>query len=158
MNTAIIAVAAALLLLAVPAWAQECSEEVVLETMDGTIVLHHYEALYNCCACVDVEVAQDGFEVDFLEREDFGCGVCWCECCFSIDARVSGLVSGNYTVRVWKLYDNGDGTWTEELVGTWTVEVTGHSEPSLWSTYIPCASSADPEGPLAWSVIKALYR
>lgn len=157
MKTAITAIAAALLFLSAQAPAQECSEEVVLEVQDGTIVMHHLEARFNCCACVWTEVMQDGFEVDFLEREDFGCGACYCQCCFGIDASLGGLAEGTYTVRVWKLYDNGDGTWTEELAGEWTIEVTGDSAPSFWSDYVPCVNTAAPEGTTTWGVIKALY-
>jgi hypothetical protein len=158
MKTAIAALAAVLLLPTAIAWAQECSEEVVLETGQGTIVMHHLEARYNCCACVRPEVVHDGFEVDFFEREDFGCGACYCQCCFAVDASLGGLDPGTYTVRVWKLYDNGDGTWTEELVGIWTVVVAGQSAPFFWSSYTPCVSAAIPDGPVGWSVIKALYR
>ena len=158
MRTAIIALAAALLIPTASATAQECSEEIVLETGDGTIEMHHPEARFNCCACVNTEVVQDGFEVDFVEREDFSCGACYCQCCFAINASLGGLDPGTYTVRVWKLYDNGNGTWTEELAGTWHVEVAGQSEPSFWSEYVPCVNASIPEGPVGWSVIKALYR
>ncbi|MBN2564784.1 MAG: hypothetical protein JXB46_03655 [Candidatus Eisenbacteria bacterium] len=159
MKLAITAIAAALLFVATPAArAQECSEEVRLEPLDGTILMHHIEARFNCCACVYTEASLDGFEIDFLEREDFSCGACYCQCCFGIEASIGGLAAGDYTVRVWKLYDNGNGTWTEELIGTWLVAVAGQSEPSFWSSYVPCVNTAIPEDQNSWGIIKALYR
>jgi len=137
--------------------AQDCSEEVVFETSPGALVMRQSEARFNCCAWLDVEVVQDGYEIGVFEWERFDSGPCYCLCCFAIEASVSGLDPGDYSVSVWKLYDNFDGTWTHELVGTWTVGVTGTSDPAVTASYVPCAQSAIP-GETTWGVIKALYR
>ncbi len=159
MKTAFFAIVAAVAILATPpAWAQECSEEVVLETFAGTIVMHHREALFNCCAYLEIEVLQDSFDIGIFEWEMFEDGPCYCLCCFAADATISGLPSGDYNVSVWKLYCNFDGTWTHELVGTWIVPVTGHSTASVETSYVPCIGTAIPEEPYSWGVIKALFR
>jgi hypothetical protein len=151
-------VAVVVILAALPASAQECSEEVVLETFDGTIAVHHREALFNCCAYLEIEVLQDSFDIGIFEWEMFEDGPCYCLCCFAADATISGLPSGDYNVSVWKLYCNFDGTWTHELVGTWIVPVTGHSTVAVETSYVPCVGTAIPEEPDSWGVIKALFR
>jgi hypothetical protein len=159
MRAAFFATMAFVTLLAVPqASAQECAEQVLFETGDGTIVVHHNEALFNCCASLDVEVTQDDWEIGVFEWEQFEVGPCFCMCCFSADASVSGLAPGDYSVSVWKVHDNFDGTWTYELVGTWIVGVDGYSAPGVEVSYIPCASTAIPDEPSSWGTIKALYR
>lgn len=159
MRTAFFAIVAAVAILATPpAWAQECSEEVVLETFDGTIVMHHREALFNCCAYLEIEVEQDAFEVGIFEWEMFEEGPCYCLCCFAAEATISGLPSGDYALSVWKVHDNFDGTWTHELVGTWIVPVSGHSTASVETSYEPCVDTAIAEEPGTWGTIKALFR
>lgn len=159
MRTAFFAIVAAIAILATPpAWAQECSEEVVLETFDGTIVMHHREALFNCCAYLEIEVVQDAFEVGIFEWEMFEEGPCYCMCCFAAEATIRGLPSGDYTVSVWKVHDNFDGTWTHELVGTWIVPVSGHSTASVETSYEACIDTAIAEEPGTWGTIKALFR
>ena len=73
---------------------------------------------------------------------------------------MSGLEPGEYLVRVWKGYNNFDGTWTFELVHEETVIVDGHSMPGVQSSYIPCVETAIDEEPAetSWGVIKGLYR
>ena len=159
MKTAFFAIVAAVVILATPpAWAQECSEEVVLETFDGTIVMHHREARFNCCAYLEIEVVQDAFEVGIFEWEMFEVGPCYCMCCFAAEATISGLPSGDYTVSVWKVHDNFDGTWTHELVGTWVIPVSGDSAPSLETSYEPCVFAGMAGEETTWGVIKALFR
>ncbi len=159
MRTTFFAIVAAVVILAAPpAWAQECSEEVVFETFDGTIVMHHREALFNCCAYLEIEVVQDAFEVGIFEWEMFEAGPCYCLCCFAADATVSGLNPGDYAVSLWKVHDNFDGTWTHEFVDTWIVPVSGYSAPSVETSYEPCIDTAIPGEPSTWGLIKALYR
>ncbi|MFH1864760.1 MAG: hypothetical protein ABIK85_02630 [Candidatus Eisenbacteria bacterium] len=159
MKTSFFAIAATVVVLvAFPAWAQECNEEVVLETFDGTVVMHHHEALFNCCLWLEVEVLQDAFEIGVFEWEMFDAGPCFCLCCFAADATISGLPPGDYTVSVWKVHDNFDGTWTHELVGTWTVPVSGYSVPSVETSYDACVDTAISEEPDSWGTIKALFQ
>ena len=159
MRTAFFAIFAAIVILATPpAWAQECSEEVVLETFDGTIVMHHREARFNCCAYLEVEVLQDAFDIGIFEWEMFEYGPCYCLCCFAADATISGLPPGDYTVSVWKAYYNFDGTWTHELTGTWIIPVSGYSSLSIETSYEACVGTAIADGETTWGVIKALFR
>ena len=159
MRTTFFATVPLVVLLAVSlASAQVCEEEVVLETFDGTIVMHHQEALFNCCAYLEVEVLQDAFEVEILEWELFETTPCYCLCCFYAEATIAGLPPGDYTVSLWKVHDNLNGTWTHELVGSWTVTVSGYSEPSVDTAYEPCIDTAISWEPDSWGAIKALYR
>ena len=159
MKTAFFAIVAAVVILAaLPTWAQECSEEVVLETFDGTIAMHHHEAQFNCCAYLEIEVVQDAFDIGIFEWEMFEDGPCYCLCCFAADATIRGLPPGDYTVSVWKVHDNFDGTWTHELAGTWVVPVSGYSAPSIETSYEACIDTAIAEELGSWGVIKALFR
>ena len=159
MKTAFFAIVAVVVILAAPpTWAQECSEEVVLETFDGTIVVHHLEALFNCCAYLEVEIVHDAFEIGIFEWEMFEAGPCYCLCCFAANATVGGLPPGDYAVSVWKAYYNFDGTWTHELVGTWVIPVNGDSAPSLETSYEPCIDTGAADGETTWGTIKALFR
>jgi hypothetical protein len=159
MRTTFFALTSAVLLLTAPsATAQECSEEVVIETFAGTIVVEHVEALFNCCAGLDVEVVQDGFEIGIFEWEVYDIGPCYCLCCFGAEATVAGLPPGDYSISVWKVHDNFDGTWTHELVGTWLVPVSGDSEPSVETSYAPCVETGALEPDWSWGTIKALFR
>jgi len=159
LKTAFFAIVAIVVILAaLPTWAQECSEEVVLETFEGTIVMHHLEALFNCCAYLEVEVVHDAFEIGIFEWEMFEAGPCYCLCCFAANATIGGLPPGDYAVSLWKAYYNFDGTWTHELVGTWVIPVSGDSAPSLETSYEPCIFAGMAGEETTWGVIKALYR
>jgi hypothetical protein len=151
-------VAAAVFLTASPISAQECSDEVSFETPPGAIAMLHREALFNCCACLEVEVTQDDFEIGIFEWEMFETTPCYCLCCFEVEASIGGLTPGEYSVSVWKVHDNCNGTWTHELMGTWPVTVTGYSAPVVESSYVPCVETAIAGEPDSWGTIKALYR
>jgi hypothetical protein len=152
---ALIAIAAAFCSTAA---AQECAEEVSFLLGDGTITLHHREARFNCCAWIDVEVAQGAYDIDVIERERFEEGPCFCLCCFDVSTTIGGLDPGEYTVDVWKAFWVGGDIWTYELVGTWLIEVDGHSEPFLESSYLPCVETGAEEPDWSWGTIKGLYR
>jgi len=77
-----------------------CGDDVinfaVLET--GLHVLHE-NAMYNCCKddiviLMDVE---DG--VIYLTEEEICPEPCYCNCCFTVDALIEGLASGDYVVE-----------------------------------------------------------
>jgi hypothetical protein len=158
-RTAFFAAVAASVLLAAPlSPAQECSEDVSFETPPGAILMRHQEALFNCCAHIEVEVVLDGFELGIFEWEMFETTPCYCLCCFEVESSIAGLAPGDYSVSVWKVHDNFDGTWTHELVGTWPVAVTGYSAPSVASSFVPCVETAIAGEPDSWGTIKALYR
>lgn len=141
--------------------AQECAEEVVFQVYDGTIALYHGETRFNCCAWIDVEVTQEGYDIGIVERERFELSPCYCLCCFDVAATIGGLDPGDYAVEVWKAYFVNDGIWTYELVGTWVLGVEGSSDPFLESYYIPCVETGVDEliaPPTSWGTIKELYR
>lgn len=153
----------ALLLAVLPfssAFADLCDEAVTLDVSPGTIAMHHEGALFNCCAWLDVEAVQSPGTVEFLEWERFETTPCWCVCCFEAEATQSGLEPGEYTVRVFRVLDNFDGTWTFALALEETVVVEGSSEPAFNASYTPCVESAVEEAflELSWGTIKSLYR
>jgi len=149
-----IAMLALAVFLSVPAaLAQECEEIVLVEPGDGSIGVSHVQALYNCCAWIEFDILQDGFEIDVHEWERFEFGPCYCMCCFDLFATVSGLASGEYEVTVWKhRFDV-----PTEALGPWIVAVSGSSLPGIETRYFPCAQT-DVDEPGTWGVIKALYR
>jgi hypothetical protein len=145
--------AVAVLLVALTSPAQECEETFSFETLPGTIVVHHDQALYNCCAWIDFDVDQDEFQIVIRESEQFESGPCDCLCCFDVSVKIAGLWPGIYEVTVWKTSDFG-GT---ELFGPWWVEVDGSSEPLHVTSYLPC-DLALLQDTVTWGTIKALYR
>jgi len=146
-------VVALALLLSVPAGAQQCDEQVTFETGPGTIQVSHRQSMYNCCCEISFDVATEGYAIDITEYEELIAGGCDCLCCFDLEVQVSGLAPGIYTVRIVKNSEYGG----EEVVGEWSVSVTGASDPAVRTAYVPCAASgADDE--TTWGVIKALYR
>lgn len=152
---AILVIAAALFSTAA---AQECAEEVTFDVYDGTIALYHSQTRFNCCAWIDVEVAQEGNDIEIVERERFETNPCYCLCCFDVAATIGGLDPGSYTVDIWKGYWVGGDVWTYELVGTWVLEVEGNSDPFIESYYIPCVETGSDGFPSSWGTIKQMYR
>lgn len=140
--------------------AQYCEEEVTFETSPGTLFMRHHEALFNCCAWLDVEVVTTTETIEFTEWEMFEDGACYCLCCFDAEATVGGLEPGEYTARVWKAMDNFDGTWTLELAAEEVVTIEGESEPLIETSYTPCVDTSAPGQPneMTWGTIKGLYR
>ncbi len=156
-SSAVIVLAVILVAIASIASAQECEESVHIDVYDGTIEIHHIQARYNCCAWLDIEVVQDGYTIDVIEWERFEAGPCYCLCCFDSEVTIAGLDPGDYTVTVWKTYNNFDGSWEFISAGTWTVRVEGNAQPSVIASYVPCAETGAPETVASWGVIKALY-
>jgi hypothetical protein len=155
MKTRLIAPAALVVLsLSVTAFAQTCDEQVFLDTSNGTIAISHIQALYNCCCTIDTEVIQDDYILDVHEYEALEGGGCDCLCCFNLQLTIAGLTPGDYTVTIIKHSEYG-GT---EHLGPWIVTVTGTSEPSVSSAFVPCVDTAVQENETTWGVIKALYR
>ena len=109
-------------------------------------------------AWIDVEVAQEGNDIEIVERERFETNPCYCLCCFDVAATIGGLDPGSYTVDIWKGYWVGGDVWTYELVGTWVLEVEGNSDPFIESYYIPCVETGSDGFPSSWGTIKQMYR
>lgn len=152
--------AGVLLLCAASSSAQICDEHISLVVSDGAIAITHTDVQFNCCSWIDIELVNDQFVIEFTERERFEYFPCPCVCCFDFDLAVGGLEPGDYTVRVWKAYDNFDGTWTTVPAGEWVVTLRGLSLPFERTTYLPCGETLVPDDGDArssWGTIKALY-
>lgn len=87
----------------------DCNEDIPWEQLDnwaeiditvegGEIRLDHNLA-YVCCAELDVEMEREDKLIKLIETNvgDY----CECMCGYEIEARVTGLPSGHYTVQVW---------------------------------------------------------
>jgi hypothetical protein len=87
-----------------PALAQDLCppDDVWVEVVDWGVLVHHDEALFNCCPTIEVEVVQSGSIIDILETEVLG--ACYCVCCLALTHVLNGLPPGTYTVRVWGAY------------------------------------------------------
>jgi hypothetical protein len=125
-------------------------EGVLIETSDGTIVVNHIQAEYNCCAWIEFEVQQYPHMIDIYEWERFQTEPCPCMCCFDLSVTVGGLAPGVYLVNIHK-----DGTF----FGSWQVTVSGTSPARVETSYLPCVETGIPESRIvsSWGVIKALY-
>jgi len=161
MNRSVVVLAVLLAVLTcTPTAAQYCEEEVVFATSPGTLSMYHSEALFNCCAWLDIEAVTGPGNVEITEWEMFEFGPCYCLCCFDASATVAGLEPGEYAVKVWKALDNFDGTWEFVLAADDTLLIEGESAPYLETSYVPCVESGAADEPQrsTWGTIKSLYR
>ncbi len=150
----IIAVLATALLTAGSAQAQICDEQVIFDTDPGTIICHHTQTEFNCCAWIDFSVTITEFSISIVETEAYDDGPCYCNCCFDNEIVIGGLEPGLYAVTIWKIDLGG-----AEYVGTREVEVDGQSAPFIETTYEPCVQTTiDDDSLWSWGTIKALYR
>jgi len=146
--------ALAIALFAVGSVQAQCDEQVWFDTPPGTIVCHHEQTEFNCCASLDISVNVDEFDILILEEEWYEIGPCYCLCCFDCEITIGGLAPGPYSVSIWKV--RFDGSF---YVGSWDVEVDGEAASLIETLYIPCSSTTvDPEEASSWGTIKALYR
>jgi hypothetical protein len=136
----------------------DCGEEVTISVGPGAISVYHSEARFNCCAWIDVDVVQEGFAIDIYERERYELEPCSCLCCFDAHATVSGLAPGEYTLSIWKAFEDLEGNWLLEEVGVWLVAVEGVAEQYLLAGYVPCLEAGAADDLVTWGTIKALYR
>jgi hypothetical protein len=90
-------------------------DQVEIYVEGNDIVMHHYSAIYNCCAAIVVDLVDEHPLLKLVERETYGVP-CTCTCPYDISARIPNLPSGNYRVEVW----NGDQShrygWAEVVV------------------------------------------
>ncbi|MBC8443440.1 hypothetical protein H8D79_01800 [PVC group bacterium] len=150
----IIVVLATALLTAGSAQAQICDEQVTFDTDPGTIICHHTQTEFNCCAWIDFSVTIMEFSISIVEREEYDDGPCYCNCCFDNEIVIGGLEPGLYVVTIWKIALGG-----AEYVGTWEVEVDGQSAPFVETTYEPCVQTTVGDDSMwSWGTIKSLYQ
>lgn len=128
---------------------------------DGTVLLTHAGAMYNCCPePILYDVALDAGVMTVTERvlEESPCD---CICCFDLKAAVSAVPPGGWTV-VLRWLDVESGGWAE-LVGTIEVPAAGaDAVPQAVLSEDPvCISDSGvvpPEATGTWGSVKARYR
>ncbi len=149
-----IAVLATALLAVGSAQAQICDEQVIFDTDPGTIICHHTQTEFNCCAWIDFAVDVEGFSISIVEAEAYEDGPCYCNCCFDNEIVIGGLEPGLYAVSIWKIRLEGTG-----FVGTWEVEVDGQCAPFVETVYEPCVqTTVGDDSTWSWGTMKSLYR
>ncbi|KPJ59692.1 MAG: hypothetical protein AMJ46_10095 [Latescibacteria bacterium DG_63] len=76
-----------------------CQDTVRAEGVGSTIVVHHDQAEWNCCATIlfDLVEVQDTFNL--YEIETFEVGPCDCICCFDLTTSIMNVTPGCYLVR-----------------------------------------------------------
>jgi len=154
MRIVLFATALAIALLAAGSVQAQCDEQVLFDTLPGTIVCSHMQTEFNCCASLDISVGVDEFDILILEEEWYEINPCYCLCCFDAEITMGGLAPGLYSVSIWKI--RFDGSYH---VGSWDVEVAGEAAPLIETVYTPCVeTTVDPELHASWGTIKALYR
>jgi hypothetical protein len=132
----------------------ECTPELILaSSIADTIFVDHINATKNCCTTLTIDVAVEGFVVDFVEG-DAG-DWCTCMCCFNLAYEAHGFAAGHYTVRVW---------YNDLMVGETEVDVEG-TEGALAVGSVAKGSCLEPgtvEGPetriASWGRIRTHYR
>lgn len=66
---------------------------------DDTLFVTHFDAYYNCCFRITVELDQSGDTLNLFEAPTGD--PCRCMCFFDIVSTVTGLTPGYYVIRVW---------------------------------------------------------
>jgi hypothetical protein len=74
--------------------------DIYFEVIESRIVMHHLDAVYDCCAAIDVIVTQRGTIIDFVEK-DYSTNKCNSFCAFELKGTSNELGSGCYDCRVW---------------------------------------------------------
>jgi hypothetical protein len=77
-------------------------DEVWVEVTGCGVLVHHDNALFNCCPTWEHEIVSSGSLIDIFEHEILA--QCYCVCCFDLIHVLHGLAPGTYTVRVWGAY------------------------------------------------------
>jgi nitrous oxidase accessory protein NosD len=85
--------------------------EIYVEEND--IVIHHYNAIYNCCAVIVVDLVDERPLFKLIEGEAFLGPPCDCMCLYNISARIPHLPSGKYRVEVWNSSQSLCYGWAE---------------------------------------------
>jgi murein DD-endopeptidase MepM/ murein hydrolase activator NlpD len=82
------------------------------------IVMHHYDATYNCCAVIVVDFVDERPLLKLIERETYPGALppCFCLCPYDINVRISDLLPGNYRVEVWNEDQSHRYGWAEVTI------------------------------------------
>jgi hypothetical protein len=78
----------------------ECNIEdwATAEVVGDSIYVSVY-VTYNCCSSIEVELSDEGNNLNVLVKEIFG-RACFCNCCFRVDAEIKGLTPNEYTLEI----------------------------------------------------------
>jgi hypothetical protein len=78
----------------------ECNIEdwATAEVVGDSIYVSVY-VTYNCCSSIEVELSDEGNNLNVLVQEIFG-RACFCNCCFRVDAEIKGLTPNEYTLEI----------------------------------------------------------
>ncbi|MCJ7507207.1 MAG: hypothetical protein MUO85_00580 [candidate division Zixibacteria bacterium] len=74
--------------------------DIYFEVTESRIVMHHLDAVYDCCAVIGVVVTQKGTIIDFVEK-DYSADKCNSFCTLELKGTSNELGSGCYDCRVW---------------------------------------------------------
>lgn len=108
-------------------------DEVWVEVEGSTALIHHDNALFNCCPEMEIEIVIEEAVIDVFENEILA--QCYCVCCFDLTHELDNLAVGTYTVRVWGAYGcETQPCGTAELVVTEDVV----DDPSISSAMSSC--------------------
>jgi len=66
---------------------------------NDTLNVSHYNAYYNCCQKITMELEQQDSLLRFVEHP--GGDLCHCMCYFDLGADVTGLDPGAYIIQIW---------------------------------------------------------
>lgn len=133
----------------------ECDPEEVVVTAGGdTIFVAHQGAYLNCCLILDIDLAVDGFAVDFTER-DVG-EECDCLCCFDLHYDAFGFPQGHYLVRVWDEFGvlRGEGEVDVDGIGGGPVVGLVESGDCLETTGIEEENTVE----MSWGRLHSRFR
>jgi hypothetical protein len=94
------------------------TDDLINISVEGNdIVVHHHNAIYNCCATIVVDFVGDRPLLKLIERETYPGGYpCFCMCPYNISARIPNLPPGNYQVEVWNQDQSHRYGWAEVTV------------------------------------------
>lgn len=83
----------------------------------NTLIINHINAGFNCCPLeFPADFDFDGNKIIITENEILENGGCLCLCLFDVDYQLSGIVPGEYVIRVNGMYLNGENQEIEFTV------------------------------------------
>ena len=128
---------------------------------EGTVVVHHDGAYYNCCPdpiVYDLVVQEHILLMKERTLEDPPCD---CLCCFDLQATLTDVPPGNWLL-VFQWFDLESQGWTSRSVPFAVPPYSGADTPAVGDHQrSPCLDEStgvtDPP-PLTWTRVKGQYR
>ena len=129
-------------------WCYDNGDFFFTEVHDGTIVLHHNAAHYNCCPDSITSVwTQEGYAFSVVETAYNP--HCICFCCFDLTTSVTQVPPGTYRID-FSWYNNEDWQWHHQILDVFVPEYGSGGPPEHpGSTQSACldSPSAAPASP-----------